>query len=79
LGVIQGIVPNIHKKLQSIIGGMPLTYVLCPEAEVTLRAPASTVYIVDTDLYHTACLNDNFFKTNNAQLYVLLENVIFDS
>jgi hypothetical protein len=33
---------------------------------------------IDTDLFHTARLNDDVFKTNNAQVYQLLKNVIFD-
>jgi hypothetical protein len=57
---------------------MPLTYVLRPGSDVTQEA-LNTVYDdIDTDLYHTAHLDDDVFKANKAQVYQLLKNVIFD-
>jgi hypothetical protein len=63
---------------RSIIGGMPLTYVLRTTKEVSQEALDNVYDDIDTDLFHTARLNDNVFKTNNAQVYQLLKNVIFD-
>jgi hypothetical protein len=57
---------------------MPLTYVLRPDAEVTQKALDTGYDDIDTDLYHTARLDDDVFKTNNAKVYQLLKNVIFD-
>jgi hypothetical protein len=65
------------RTFRSIIGGMPLTYVL-PNAEVTQEALDTVYDDIDTDLYHTARLDDDVFKANNAQVYQLLKNVIFD-
>jgi hypothetical protein len=66
------------RTFRSIIGGMPLTYVLRPDAEVTQEALDTVYDDIDTDLYHTARLDDDVFKANNAQVYQLLKNVIFD-
>jgi hypothetical protein len=46
--------------------------------EVTKEALDTMYDDIDTDLYHTARLDDDVFKTNNAQVYQLLKNVIFD-
>jgi hypothetical protein len=56
---------------------MLLTYVLRPDAEVTQEALDAVNDNIDTDLYHTARLDDDVFKTNNAQVYHLLKKVIF--
>jgi hypothetical protein len=66
------------RTFRSIIGGMPLTYVLRPIEEVSQEALDTVYDDIDTDLFHTARLNDDVFKTNNAQVYQLLKNVIFD-
>jgi hypothetical protein len=57
---------------------MHLTYVLRPTKEVSQEALDTMYYDIDTDLFNTACLNDDVFKMNNAQVYQLLKNVIFD-
>jgi hypothetical protein len=66
------------RTFRSIIGGMPLTYVLRPIEEVSQEALDTVYDDIDTDLFNTARLNDDVFKTNNAQVYQLLKNVIFD-